>query len=177
MRKEYGKILRNRFLRRMRDLVPDFEEEKAKSINLAPGERAFSKLNNDGSKCWVVLCPSPKDYDEFTILIGWSVFGRCPELSIIPSNICPLQDRSEFGQEEYLTRLPQLWTDQDTWWIIESLEPALSVEQIQAKMQPISQEVAEARVVPQVENAISRLIEVGMPYLHLFTKSREDFRG
>ena len=177
MRKEYGKILRNRFLRRMRDLVPEFEEEKVKSIYLAPGERAFSKLNNDGSKCWVVLCPSQKGYDEFTILIGWSVFGRYPELSMIPSNIWPSQDRSEFGQEEYLTRLPQLWTDQDTWWVIESFEPALSVEQIQAKMQPISQEVAEARVVPQVENAISRLIEVGMPYLHLFTKSRGAFRG
>jgi hypothetical protein len=79
MRKEYGKVLRQYFSKKMKEKLPEFKEEKIKSMYLWPGERAFSQSFPDSLKCWIVLSPSPKDYDEFTVLIGWSTLGRYPE--------------------------------------------------------------------------------------------------
>lgn len=70
MHKEFGKVLRYAFAKRMREVAEEFNEVKMKSLYLAPGERAFCRSVNDLVRCWIVLSPSLKDYDEFTILIG-----------------------------------------------------------------------------------------------------------
>lgn len=172
MRKEYGKVLRHYFSKRMNEKLPEFKEEKTESMYLWPGQRAFSRSISDSLKCWIVLSPSPKDYDEFTVLIGWSTLGRYPELSVIPSPIQPSTDRGEFRQAEYLTRLPQLWTQRDEWWVIQAFEPALTVEQMTAKLAPIPAPVAEAKVIPRVDDAIDKVTEYGLPYLSEFVRSR-----
>lgn len=173
MRKEYGTVLRRYFSKKMRETLPEFKEEKVQSAYLWPGQRAFGRLVAGSLQCWIVLSPSPKDYDEFTVLIGWSTLGRYPELSVIPSPQSPSPDRAEFSQPEYLTRLPQLWTQRDEWWVIQEFEPALTVEQMTARMAPIPAPAAEAKVIPRVDDAIGKLIAFGLPYLSEFAQSME----
>ncbi|MBF0246396.1 MAG: hypothetical protein HQL31_14220 [Planctomycetes bacterium] len=172
MRKEYGKVLRQYFTKKMKERLPEFKAEKIKSVFIWPGQRAFCQVISDSLKYWIVLSPSPKDYDEFTVLIGWSTLGRYPELTVIPSFLLPSPDRAEFSQAEYLARLPQLWTEKDVWWIVKAFEPALTVEQMTANMAPISVAVAEERVIPCVEDAIKKILDFGIPYLSEFVESR-----
>lgn len=168
MRKEFGKILRDSFSRRMKSTIPDFKEEKVKSIYIGPGERAFCKKLDDSLWCWIVLSPSPKDYDEFTLMVGWSTYGRYPELSVIPSFIQPTPDHAEFSEPEYLIRLPQLWSGGDFWWVIKPFKVAQTIEQLKASMASISKQEAELLVLPQVDLAFDKLIESGLPYLQSF---------
>ena len=179
MRKEYGKILRQSFSKLMKEKLPEFKEEKVHSNYIWPGQRAFSPSISQSIKCWIVLSPSLKDYDEFTVLIGWSTLGRYPELTAIPSNILPSPDRTEFRQAEYLIRLPQLWTEKDAWWVVEKFEQALTVAQMMAKMAPLSAKTAEEKVIPCVEDAVNKVVDVGIPYLSEFMKSKgmSDFQG
>jgi len=72
MRKEYGKALRTLFSSEMKRAVSNFEEVKVKSSYFWPGDRAFRWQATGHLHCWIVLSPSKKDYDEFTVLIGWS---------------------------------------------------------------------------------------------------------
>ncbi len=173
MRKEYGKILRQYFTRQMRENLPEFGEEKVRAECFWPGQRAFGRTAGGMLKCWIVLSPSLKDDDQFTVMVGWSTLGRYPELTVVPSLLPPSSDRAEFALPEYLVRLPHLVTGQDLWWVIEEFVPALSVEQMLAKMAPLPAAEAEKRVVPRVDEAIAAVREHGLPYLDEFVRSRQ----
>ncbi len=177
MRKEFGKVLRDYFSRKMKSLVPDFAEEKVKSVYIGPGERAFCKKIDDSLYCWIVLSPSAKDYDEFTLMVGWSNRARYPELSPIPSHISPTPDRSEFSESEYLVRLPELFSGKDGWWVIKPFEAPLTIAQLQASLSPVSKQEAQALVIPQVDSAFNRLIETGLPYLKAYVDFKQRFNA
>lgn len=169
MRKEFGKILRESFSREMKGRLTAFKEEKVKSQYLWPGERAFCGKVNESLFCWIVLSPSQKDYDEFTLMVGWSNFGRYPELSLIPSFLSPTPDHVEFSELEYLIRLPQICSGGDSWWVIKPFKPAITIEELQASIAPIDRKDAELLVLPQVDAAFSELLDVGVPYLKKYT--------
>ena len=165
MRKEYGKALRALFAAQMKHAVPHFEEVKVRSMYFWPGDRAFRLQVTDQVHCWIVLSPSKKNYDEFTILIGWSKRGRYPELSMVPCAEQPKPDRNEFANEEYLTRLPYLWTSEDKWWVVEKFRAPRSVTEIEASLRPLAAAEAKEAVAPLVHDAISKIEEFGLPYL------------
>ena len=171
MRKEYGKALRKIFAERMKQELPKFEEVKIKSIYLPGGDRAYRWKASDMLHCWVVSSPSKKDRDEFTVLIGWSKKGRYPELSMVPCFDLPEPDRREFSNEEYLTRLPYLWTKEDKWWVIKEFYVPGSIEELQASLAPVPEIEAKEAVEPLVVDAIDRIKEYGIPYLDDFTGS------
>lgn len=170
MRKEYGKALRALFAAEMRRVAPHFEETKVTSVFLWPGDRAFCWKPNDGFVCWIVLSPSKNDYDEFTVLIGWSQHGRYPELNMIPCGKRPSPNRDEFDQGEYLTRLPYLVTQEDQWWTVEEFHVPRSVADIEAKLAPIPPFRARQAVATLVNEAIGQIEAVGMPYLEAFAR-------
>ncbi len=172
MRKEFGKVLRESFAAKMKAALPDYVAAKVKSPYLWPGERPFCKRVSDSLWLWIVLSPSQKDYDEFTVLVGWSTLGRYPELSLIPSLVSPTDERAAFAQPEYLTRLAQLWTTQDTWWVVRPFEQSVTTEQLQAWIAPITPEEAEKRVLPQVVEAMRRVTEFAVPYLDRYARHR-----
>jgi hypothetical protein len=174
MRKEFGKVLRDSFSQKMKNFIPEFKEEKVKSQYLWPGERAFCKKINDSIFCWIVLSPSPKDYDEFTVLIGWSTLGRYPESNAIASFMNPTRERAEFSHSEFLIRLPQLWTINDFWWVVKPFIAAFITEQLQNSIAPITKQEAEALVIPQVEAAFSKLMDIGIPYLFEFIQFKNN---
>jgi hypothetical protein len=168
MKKEYGKALRQLFAQSMKAELPQFRESKLKSLYLFPGERAYLWAVSNTLHCWVVLSPSPKDYDEFTLLIGWSKHGRYPELSCIPSMQSPKADRAEFTRDEYLIRLPTLWTDKGDWWVVRPFKPARSSKELLAQVAPIAPDVALRQTQPQVNDAMEKLKSLGIPYLQAF---------
>ncbi|MET0026548.1 MAG: hypothetical protein ABW101_02830 [Candidatus Thiodiazotropha sp.] len=176
MKKEYGKALRQLFARRMKADLPQFRETKVKSLYLFPGERAYLWAVSEQLHCWVVLSPSPKDYDEFTLLIGWSTHGRYPELSCIPSMQSPTADRAEFAKHEYLIRLPMLWTDKGDWWVVRPFKPARSNKDLLAQVAPIAPDEALRQTQPRVDEAIEQLKSHGIPYLQAFVDACELIR-
>ncbi len=165
MRKEYGKALRAEFSSIMKQELPGFEETKVKSIYFWSGDRAFCRKVTDRLHCWIVLSPSKKDYDEFTVLIGWSKLGRYPELSMIPCAQMPTPDHEEFANQEYLTRLPSLWTNQDQWWVVKEFQAPLTMEELAASLEPVPAAKANQAVIPLVRDAVAKLKEFGLPYL------------
>jgi hypothetical protein len=177
MRKEYGKALRTLFAEQMKQTVPHFEEVKVKSMYFWPGDRAYRWQANDQLHCWIVLSPSKKDYDEFTVLIGWSKQGRYPELGMVPCAEQPTPNRDEFANEEYLTRLPYLWTDEDRWWVVKKFRAPKSVAEIEASLKPILATEAKETVAPLVRNAIGKIQEFGLPYLEALSRVVTDRNG
>ncbi len=173
MKKEYGKALRQLFAKRMKAELPGFRETRVKTIYLFPGERAYLWAVNERLYCWIVLSPSPKDYDEFTLLVGWSKLGRYPELSCIPCMQSPTADHAEFEQDEYLIRLPQLWTDKDKWWVVKAFKLARSTDELLAQMAPVPADEAIRQVAPKLDDALEKLKSQGLSYLQMFVQSQE----
>jgi hypothetical protein len=174
MRKEFSKALRTFFERAMKEQLPEYKPVKVKSVYLGPGERAYCWSPGGPVHCYIILVPSPKDTDEFTIELAWSVHGRFPELGMRPSGL-PSADLSEFRQEEFACRLGNLWTKEDIWWRLSNAAPfeeALSFEALVARSKPVAAGEAEAAVEPQVRDAMEKLRTHGVTYLARFARAR-----
>lgn len=175
MRKEYGKVLRDRFTRNMRARLPHFDPIKIESAYVFPGERLFRWVPEDALHCFVILVPSHKNTDEFTIELGWSTRGRFPERGR-PAGIAS-PERAEFGEDEFTCRMGDLWANEDVWWQITEFDPLNPESQLQyilASTKPICAEEAQAAVEPKVEDAFEKLVDHGIPYLEEFVRSRRE---
>jgi len=170
MRKEYGKALRTLFSKQMAKQLSQFEEIKINSIYFSPGDRAFRWKAADRLHCWIVLSPSKKDHDEFTVLIGWSKLGRYPELGMVPCAQMPTRFGDEFENEEYLTRLPYLWTDEDRWWVVKEFRPPSSLAEMQKDLEPVPAREAREAVAPLVHDAMEKIGKMGLPYLEAMSR-------
>lgn len=174
MRKEYGKALRDAFERAMKQRLPDYKPARLKSLYLGPGERPFCWNPGGTVHCFVILMPSPKEADEFTVELAWSVHGRFPELGMRPSGPAT-RERAEFRKDEFACRLGSLWATQDVWWRLSDSDPfedALSLESLIARSKPLAPGEAEAAVQPRVNDAMDRLCALGIPYLAEFARLR-----
>ncbi|MHC9541273.1 MAG: hypothetical protein AB9903_17350 [Vulcanimicrobiota bacterium] len=167
MRKEFGKALRALFSKAMKERLPLFREVKVTSIYCGPGERAFCREVSPSLRLWIVLSPSPRDYDMFTILVGWSRRDRYPELSMIPSIRMPDEGHGEFDEAEYLTRLPSLWSHNDTWWVIREPLQEVTIEALMKQLEPIPPEEAQRLVAPLVDDSLQALERNALPYFEL----------
>jgi hypothetical protein len=86
----------------------------------------------------------------------------------------PTRERAEFSHSEFLIRLPQLWTINDFWWVVKPFIAAFITEQLQNSIAPITKQEAEALVIPQVEAAFSKLMDIGIPYLFEFIQFKNN---
>jgi hypothetical protein len=178
MRKEYGKALRDTFDRELRAKLPAFEPLKTASKYVFPGERVYHRIPREPIFCLIILVPSRKDTDEFTIEVGWSKQGRFPESGTRPSLVLPNPARTEFEQAEYVCRLSQLWCGQDFWWRVgataelDLLNPKDQMAWLMAMTRPVSPEEANAAVRGPVDDAIARITASAVPYLDEFARSQ-----
>lgn len=176
MRKELGKVLRSTFKSKMGVMLPQFREEKVKSEYFFPGDRAFRHQVGTELALWIVLCPSNKGLDEFTVMVGWSRLARYPELSMVPCILLPSQDRREFEAQEYMTRLPFIMGRGDEWWVIKSFGFSTLAELL-ASLEVIPEEKAKDMVMPKVEDAVASIVEFGEPYLAALVEWASSKRG
>jgi len=152
-------------------MCPDFTLVR-KHLPLAgfPGERAYCWRVSETVFNWVVVVPDQKR-EGFFVEIGWSRKARFPQLTMRPSATRP----SDAGwEEEYLCRLGELSRSNDFGWLVEGLCIDATQEEMMAYIvahtQPISVEVARARVVPRVEEALHELVQYGLPFLRKHTQ-------
>ena len=177
MRKEYSKALRSLFSSEMKRAISHFEEVKVKSVYCWPGDRAYLWKATEQLHCWIVLSPNHKDYDEFTVLIGWSKQARYPELGMVPCAEYPTPNRDEFEREEYLTRLPYLWGNEDKWWVVQKFNASQTLKELEARLQPISSSEAIEAVAPLVRDAVHMIKDKGLPYLEELSYFETDKSG
>lgn len=170
MRKEYGRILRNVFEKEMKSKLPQFELIKIKSVYIFPGERIFRWIPKSSLHCFIILSPSHKGYDEFTIEIGWSVLGRFPELSVRPSPV-KSADENIFSRSEFICRLTNLNPDITEWWKFDHIEDP--IDMLFKESVPISTGKAQKVVKACVEDAMDAIIRYGVPYLDRFIEIRK----
>lgn len=178
MRKEYGEALRDTFDRELKAKLPAFTPLKTGSKFVFPGERVYHRALREQIFCLIILIPSRKDTDEFTIEIGWSKQGRFPESGLRPSLEPPSPARTEFDQAEYVCRLSGLWGGGDFWWPVgaaadlDPLNPEDQIAWLMAMTGPISPQQARTAVQGSVEDAIGRITTYAVPYLDEFVDSQ-----
>lgn len=180
MRKEYGKVLRKDFGAMLKEIAPEFKEWNFKD-SLLPGQRVYQWEVKDNIYCYIILLPSPKGGNNFTIELGWSKLGRFPELSCRPSTQFPSSTHDEFELPEYICRLGMLSEGNHDWWKIEEsgwdivkrggvFNELVAHQMIIESLKPLSAEEAEARVLPKLEAAMKMLADYGIPYLRKYAE-------
>jgi hypothetical protein len=162
MRKEYRKALLKHFDKRIQEMIPEFSPVNLSNIYFTLGDRAFEKRLLNGESHWINLNINPK-FECFTVEIGWSALGRWPELSMRPSALRP-NHNSEFAEQEYITRLPFLWTTDDYWFEIEPFNSNTDLESLKKQLEPIKSNKAHEKVTPMVEESVDRIVEYAIPY-------------
>ncbi len=166
MRKEYGAALRELFTVGLARACPQFTLVKKHSTLAGfPGERAYCWRISETVILWVVLVPDGKR-EAFFVELGWSKKGRFPQLTMRPSLARPPDAGAE---EEYLCRLGELSRGNDFGWVVEELRLGATQQEVMAyitaQTQPISPDVARARVLPHAEEALRELVQHGLPFL------------
>lgn len=87
----------------------------------------------------------------------------------------PTANRDEFENEEYLTRLPFLGTNNKDWrWVVKEFRIPQSVAEIEASLKPIPATEAKETVAPLVRDAISKIPEFGLLYLEELSRAATD---
>ncbi|MDX1375790.1 MAG: hypothetical protein R3357_09530, partial [Burkholderiales bacterium] len=166
LRKEYAAAVREAFADRLARACPEFiPVKKHSALTGFAGERAFCSRVSEALRHWVVLVPDQKR-EAFFVELGWSRKRRFPQLAMRPSGTPPEEAGSE---EEYLCRLGELARGSDFGWLVEALPMDASQDEmlayIVAQTKPIAADVARARVVPHVEEALREFVQYGLPFL------------
>lgn len=171
MSREFNTAVRTAFLERFSALAPDYVlQPRGPAPYANPGETAFAWIPAPTRVAWIILVPSLKGYNEFTIELGWSRLGRYPQLSMRPALPHPGPDRSEWNRPEYLCRLASLAPGSPEWWSIAPTAPGTeSPEAALARAQRMTSKLDKADATrlaePLVAEALQGLRSHGLPYL------------
>ena len=92
-----------------------FELYERPSQYLWPNEVAITKTQSRIA-LFIVFTPHEQDSKRYTLDIGWSRLNRFPQLPARPCLEEPSEDRAEFANDEYFTRIGLLARGRDQWW-------------------------------------------------------------
>lgn len=164
MKKEYSKVLRDGFLKRLPQMASGFKPFNGNSKYLFSGEKAcYRELN---PKLWqfVILSPNATGLESFTLELGWSRLARFPELGMRPSYFP--DDCIDYGVDELITRLPLLYGGSEFWLIEDYLDsPGYAQGNNLTQSEKISQAVAQERAFPLLNVALDMFEQYGLPFL------------
>ena len=155
----------------MKEHLPQFKPVQIKSQYLWPGERSFLWIPREPIHIYVVLSPSLKGYDEFSVDIGWSLLGRFPEIGARGART-PTSDHFEFKEDEFACRVTSLYSGEDEFWKLYDEQILMDdpMSLILSQAQPLSKDQAEKIVLPKVHDAMDKLLKYGVPYLNEFVE-------
>jgi hypothetical protein len=165
MRKEYSKAIKVEISNLIMTKFPEFRQIKC-SDSLFPGQLVFQWDVNKNLACFLILLPSQKGVDEFTIEMGWSKFGRFPELRSRPSILTP--DENSYSNAEAIFRLTALSRGKDFWWKVGNQSDLIMTDPIKAILESsrkISYEEASSTVKNSIQESMSEFIQFGIPFL------------
>ena len=168
MRKEYSRILKVLIEQGLQHSAFGWQAQKIKSRFIAAGERVFSKPGKGQLLFWTALVLHER-FETFTFEVGWSQHGRFPELSMRPSLKAPSDAHT---LPEYMVRLGRLIDGADRWWEVEAFTGTSNLQDLTKSIEPISPEVARARVEPVAESALKALELHAVPFLEALFKTQ-----
>ena len=163
MRGRLATAVRSCFDSRLRAELPQFALIKVK--NILKGNRAYRWVIGPDLAVFLQLEIGPGQafsaaYDWFTVEAGWSESGRYPEAP-------PGGPHDASTQGELRFRITQLWWNnrglEPVWWLVDEPPPD---QYYQWLLEPPPVEEALARVAPQVEDAVRRIVHDAIPYFH-----------
>lgn len=151
MRSRLAKTVRQRFALRISQELPDFVLNQTEVV---PSGCVLYERKTPTLTFYILLLLAPKD-DRFTIEVGWSEKGKLPTYNWGRPNDPPREGGIMF-------RMWCLWNtgNEDLWW---RFEPEVKLEDI-ANWVPQPIEAALELVDTQVDDAIQKLLEFGIPY-------------
>lgn len=143
MTKEFRKAFRKAAIANMREQAKFYRRFDGETAYLWPEELAFFRVTPETVWLVVIFSPHHSDPARFTVEVGWSEFGRFPELAMRPSAEEPKGKRSEHDQPEYVTRLATIVGRAASFWKIRS----------------------KADIPAVIHDVVEEVVAFGLPYL------------
>ena len=97
------------------DELPGYEFYSGNSEYVWSGEVVLA-TRREGVSFFVVFSPHTQDTRGFTVDVGWSRLNRFPEIDMRPCADKPDSQHTEFGQDEYFTRVGLVSGGAERWW-------------------------------------------------------------
>ena len=174
MRKEIGEAVRKRFNARMKETLPQFREFKsAGATGIVSGSRVYCCQAAPDLFFFLILVPSVKDLDRFTLEGAWSKDRR------VPSRLGSLSDVPD---ESLRFRLPSLWNvpHGDYWWELTETRHTHTMtseefdDWLRNQEQVLKERIEEGlqRARGCVDDAIEQIIDYGLPFFDGVAKTQ-----
>jgi hypothetical protein len=164
MRKEFKKALR--FLIEEYQLI-EFQSSDIKRI----GSETLIWLTKieDNRQICIVFSENTKG-DSFDVLLGWAKSRIMPKINISGVDAFDLKGPA-LEKEEHLLSVKLIGESHGTDW--EIIPPALSIEQIVAGLEPITDDEALNMVSPIFKNAVEAIHTHAVPFLQRMNERRQ----
>lgn len=175
MRKEYSKLLKDLFSQRLEEIAPEFKEIKVPDP-VYPGQRTYQWIPSQGLLCFIILVPSPKGDDRYTIELGWSTLGKFPRIEEMGSWITIYKltpERKEYDLPVCICRLGNIHSGKDIWWGIGNKWDVskLKFEDF-INPEPITREEVTMQILSSLDEVMPLLVESGISFLKKFAESK-----
>ena len=165
MSREFSAAVKRAFSEAMPGVAPAFAPfPRGPKPWACPGEAAYCWAADPSRWAWIIVVPSLKGYNEFTVELGWSRQGRYPAPGMRPSATRPTAEHAEWRLEEYLCRLHAVAPGVPEWWRVGPGGDDLLAEAA-AMTATLTRDTATAAAAPLVASALEALRTHGMPYL------------
>ena len=164
MRKEFKKALRL--------LIGEYQLIQFQSSDIKRIENRtliwLTKVDDTRQIC-IVFLESNKG-DSFDVLLGWAKSRIMPKIDISGVDAFDLTGPA-FEKEEHLISVKLIGGSHGTGW--EIIPPALSIEEIVASLDPISEDEALKIVSPIFKNSVEAIHAHAIPFLERMNKQRQ----
>lgn len=147
---------------------PSWLPAKAPKIFAFPGGEQTYCWNNSGGSAWLSLLLSPKGRNEFNVEVGWSQFGRYPELRRRPSHFALADVRFDADPEGFVRLNPNGNIKAD-WWSICRPTDDLAVR-VQHARAPLDAAESLRLALPLVQDALVQVETSGVPFINQFLR-------
>ena len=164
--------MRKEFKKALRFLVAKYRSDRFQSSELNRiGNQTLIWLTKieDIRQICIVFSESNKS-EMFDVLLGWANSRILPTVNISGVDAFDLSGPA-FDKEEHLLSVKLIGGDHGIGW--EIIPPALSIEEIVASLDPISEDEALKIVSPIFKNSVEAIHAHAIPFLERMNRQRQ----
>jgi hypothetical protein len=167
MRKEYTRALWRIFKQKIKENNICLVDYQLPIEHRTRGDHAYKYNNMPESSisplaCFVILIPHNLA-EKFTLEIGWSESNSFPVVKMRPTGFLS-QDKRELSHTDFVFRIGNLINRSDFWWTVD--EAPKTIDDIMNSTKKITNEAAEAKILPIVDDVIEKLNSIVLPFFY-----------